>query len=174
MIAAERLVQRQEARADVDGIDAATGLPGRTYWRLALATESSRCARYGRNATVVLASVVGLDGVAREWEDPEIVEAILVRVARLLRAGCRSSDLVARVGDERFGVLLTETPEIPAINMVERVRDRCEHELSRMAPGVHVAFGWASPSATGTLARAVVTAESRLRRDAGRVVDGAQ
>jgi GGDEF domain-containing protein len=91
---------------------------------------------------------------------------VVARIAKLLRSGARASDYVARLDDRRFGILLTETGEIAAINMVERVRDRCERELATLAPGIQVAFGWASPSAAGTLFRAMTTAESRLRREA--------
>lgn len=170
MIVIERPIPDQERRSVPDGFDASTGLPNESFWRLVLSAESSRGVRYGRVATVVLVSVVGLDRVAREI-GPDVVELTVARVAKLLRSGSRASDYVARVGEARFGVLLTETPEIAAINMVERVRDRCERELSRLAPGVHVAFGWASPPGTSTLVRAAVTAEARLRREAARVID---
>ncbi|MGE5272153.1 MAG: GGDEF domain-containing protein [Verrucomicrobiota bacterium] len=165
MIAVETPVDTRGDAPASDGIDAVTGLPCSTFWRLVLGAESSRAVRYGRTATVVYVSLVGFERLVREW-DEDIAAAVLVRISRLLRAGTRSSDYVARVGEDRFGILLTETAEIAAINMVERVRDRCERELSTLAPGARIAFGWASPSPSGTLLRAAVNAERRLRKEA--------
>jgi diguanylate cyclase (GGDEF)-like protein len=169
MIATKPPTQEPPYPAFRDGIDASTGLPGEAFWRLMLSTESARGTRYGRVATVVLVSVVGLDHLAREC-GPDVADVTVTRLAKLLRSGARRSDVVARLGEGRFGVLLTETAEVAAINMVERVRDRCERELSGLRPGVHVAFGWASPHGSGTLLRSATTAEARLRRDAARLV----
>jgi diguanylate cyclase (GGDEF)-like protein len=170
MIATEALTRTQDREgARPDGLDALTGLPGPTFWRLVLAAESSRCARYGRTGTVVLVSVVRLERVARSV-DPDCVATVLVRLARILRSGTRTSDHVARLGETRFAILLTETGEVAAVNVVERVRERCERALSSMAPGVRVAFGWASPSGTGTLLRASASAELRLRRETARIM----
>jgi diguanylate cyclase (GGDEF)-like protein len=169
MIATEPLIRDQKTSTVQDGIDASTGLPGESFWRLVLAAESARCGRYGRAATVVLVAVVGLDHATQAW-GPGVADTIAIKIARLLRSGTRTSDHVARLGDARFGILLTETAEVAAINMVERARDRCEQELSGLAPRVGVAFGWASPSSSGTLLRSAITAEARLRRDAARVL----
>ncbi len=146
--------------------DPVTGLPGPAFWRTVVATESARNARYRRPASVVLAEIVGLAAMVDLWGDDVAAQA-LVAVGRVLQGGCRSSDYVARLDDARFGVLLTETDEVAAINYVERVRERCERRLRTAEQGVRVAFGWASPTGSGTLLVAAGRAETRLRRERG-------
>ena len=144
--------------------DAPSGLAGPIFWRTILAIESARCARYRRPATVVLAELVGLDRLAKRWGDDTALQAV-VTVARVLRACGRTSDYVARLEVARFGMILTETDDVAAINFVERARERCERELRAAAEGVRVAFGWASPSGSSTLLAATDQAETRLHAE---------
>ena len=146
--------------------DEATGIPGPAFWEAALSAESARCARYGRTSTVVLAETVGFDHVAAEW-GRELALRSVVDVVAVLRAGCRGSDYVARLSDDRIGMILTETDEVAAINMIERVRDRCDRAMRARTMGGRVAFGWASPRPPLTLRDSVARAEELLRREAG-------
>jgi len=146
--------------------DEATGIPGPAFWEAALSAESSRCARYHRTSTVVLAEAVGFGDLVREWGHELALRAV-VDVVAVLRAGCRGSDYVARLADDRVGMILTETDEVAAINMIERVRDRCDRAMRARAVGGRVAFGWASPKPPLTLRDSVARAEELLRREAG-------
>ncbi len=145
--------------------DATTGVPGPAFWRTVLAAESARCRRYRCPATVVLAQVVGLDALAR-LRGPEAALLAMADVVAVLRAGCRSSDYVARLRDDRVGMILTETDEIAAINMIERVRDQCDRVLRNPGPGARIAFGWASPTIVTSLANSVGRAADLLREEA--------
>jgi GGDEF domain-containing protein len=79
-----------------------------------------------------------------------------------VRRSSRTSDLCTRIGPSRFGVTLTETDEIAAINFVERVREAGPRSMPKGADGLQFSFGWASPK-QGESADAVVRrAESRL------------
>lgn len=145
--------------------DAPTQLPGPAFWDALLATEAARWARYHRPVTVVLAEVVGLDEVGRAW-GRDVVRQRAAAVGRTLRSDCRASDYLVRLDEARFAVLLTETDEIAAINMVERVRASCERALRGVAGDTWIAFGWASPAAHRGLLGAVRKAEDRLHREA--------
>jgi len=146
--------------------DEATGIPGPAFWEAALSAESARCARYGRTSTVVLAETVGFDNAAREW-GRELALKSVVDVVAVLRDGCRGSDYVARLADDRIAMILTETDEVAAINMIERVRDRCDRAMRARTMGGRVAFGWASPRPPLTLRDAVTRADEVLRLEAG-------
>jgi diguanylate cyclase len=146
--------------------DETTGIPGPAFWEAALSAESARCARYGRTSTVVLAETVGFDHVVSEWGRELALKAV-VDVVAVLKAGCRGSDYVARLADDRIGMILTETDEVAAINMIERVRDRCDRAMRARTMGGRVAFGWASPRPPLTLRDSVARAEELLRREAG-------
>jgi diguanylate cyclase len=146
--------------------DEATGIPGPAFWQAALSAESARCARYRRTSTIVFAEAVSFADLVRQG-GRELALRSVVDVAAVLKAGCRGSDYVARLSDDRIGIILTETDEVAAINMIERVRDRCDRAMRSRAAGGRVAFGWASPRPPLTLRDAVVTAEELLRHEAG-------
>ena len=148
-----------------DWFDESTGLPGPAFWRTVLNAESARSSRYRRPATVVLAEAVGFADIVRSW-GREVALRSVADVVGVLRAGCRASDYVARLADDRVGMILTETDEIAAINMVERVRDKCDRAVSARGVGGRVAFGWASPTSSLSLVDAVAKAEELLRSEA--------
>lgn len=141
--------------------DAQTGTDGPRYWDRLILSESARVQRYKRPATVVLIEIAGLGELGRLW-GPKVVEHTLAAAARILSKEIRPSDHIARIEPLRFGVLLTETSEIAAINFVERARAACDRELDVATEVVGVAFGWASPPEGGDLADAMAIATRRL------------
>jgi diguanylate cyclase (GGDEF)-like protein len=142
--------------------DQLTGTDGPRYWDRMIISEGARVRRYKRAATIVLVEIAGLAGLGRQW-GPDVAERTLFVAARTLSKEIRTSDHIARVEPIRFGILLTETTEIAAINFVERARVACERELRVASEVVAVAFGWASPPPKGDLADAVTIAEKRLQ-----------
>lgn len=141
--------------------DPPTGTDGPRLWDRLIISESARVRRYKRPATVVLVEVVGIEGLARLW-GPRVAEHALAAAARILAKEIRTSDHIARVERLRFGLLLTETTEIAAINFVERARAACERDLQVATEVVNVAFGWASPPKGGDLSDALALAAERL------------
>ena len=131
-------------------------------WHILVEAESARCRRYGRASTLVLVEIVG---VRSRSADTRSAAASIVAAA--LDHESRTSDFVARLADERFGVLLTETGEIAAINFVERMRDAVDGQLQSVAPGARVAVGWAEISTTRDGRRALDHAFGRLLGDVG-------
>ena len=142
--------------------DPVTGVDGPRYWDRIVLSETARVRRYKRPATVVFAEIAKLETLARLW-GPDVAERALVTTARTLGREIRSSDHIARLEGGRFGMLLTETTEIAAINFVERARVACDRQVGAVAlETITVAFGWASPPAKGDLADAVELALRRL------------
>ena len=130
-----------------------------------LAAESSRCARWGRSGTVLLVSVAGLEDVIAQW-GTEMLDRPMEDLARILRAGCRASDFVTRLDANQFGVLLTETDEIAAINVVERLRAKADRDVGARLSQGRVCFGWASPKGKTTLLESIGAAEALLAQEA--------
>ena len=124
--------------------DPLTGLEGPDAWRRTLIAEVARTVRYGRPLTVV---VLELEGITELGEDmgEDVSRHALHEAAQALRREARTSDLVFRIGVTRFGVVLTETDEVAAINFVERVRERMIPRVSMGGAGLRLSFGWASP-----------------------------
>jgi diguanylate cyclase (GGDEF)-like protein len=148
-------------------IDALTDVDGPLLWDRTLERELARVKRYRRPATVAFMELDGLDRVARRW-GLDVAEDALRGCARILQAELRTSDHLARIEPARFGILLTETAEIAAINFIERARLACEHEVRASGEELSIGFGWASPSGEGTLADAVEKAVTRLEAELGR------
>jgi len=141
--------------------DILTGTDGPRFWDRIVLSEQARVSRYHRPVTVAFAEVIGLDGLAGQW-GWDVAERALAACARLLGHEIRSSDHIARLEQSRFGILLTETSEIAAINFVERARTSCERELAAIGNGVAIGFGWASPPDKGDLSDAISLALKRL------------
>ena len=140
--------------------DVLSGTDGPRYWDRIMLSEGARVQRYKHASTVVLVEITGLPRLARCGA--RVAERALVLAARRLAKEVRPSDHCARIDSVRFGVLLTETAEIAAINFVERARAACEKELRITSDFVGVAFGWASPPKGGDLSDAVAIADQRL------------
>ena len=140
--------------------DALTGTDGPRLWDRVISSEVARVNRYGRPATIVLIEFAGLDAHARKW-GVDVSERLFTQLARTLAVELRASDHIARIGRTRFAILLTETDEIAAINIVERARAACEYQLGA-SELVRVAIGWASPSTTTDLRAAIQVAGERL------------
>jgi diguanylate cyclase (GGDEF)-like protein len=141
--------------------DPLTGTDGPHYWDRLIISESARVRRYKRPTTIVFVEIAGLTRLGQLW-GPDVAERTLVSAARTLSQSIRTSDHIARIEPIRFGILLTETAEIAAINFIERARASCERDLRVASEVVGVAFGWASPPQSWDLADAVALANKRL------------
>jgi diguanylate cyclase (GGDEF)-like protein len=141
--------------------DLLTGTDGPRFWDRIVLSEQARVGRYHRPVTVAFAEIVGLDRLAGQW-GWDVAERALAACARRLGREIRSSDHIARLEQARFGLLLTETTEIAAINFVERARASCERELGATGSTVSIGFGWASPPDKGDLSDAIDLALTRL------------
>ncbi len=144
--------------------DPFTGLEGPDLWQRVLVTEVTRAIRYGRSLTVVVAHVEGIPEIDENW-GIDLARHSLREVAQCLRRNSRTSDYCTRIGVARFGVVLTETNEIEAINFVERVRQEAPAMLPRSHDGLQLAFGWASPKAGESPESLVRRADHRLTQE---------
>jgi diguanylate cyclase (GGDEF)-like protein len=147
--------------------DPVTGMDGPRLWDRVISAETARVKRYRRPATVVLVDVVGLAEFADAWGG-DVAERVFIRVARTLAVEVRASDHIARIDRSQFGILLTETDEIDAINFVERARAACEREV-QASDRLRVGMGWAMPSESTDLRGAIGTAAERVASDLRRM-----
>lgn len=153
---------------DVSGIpepagweDALTGLEGPDFWQRVLVAEVARSGRYKRNLTVVVAELEGVLEMSETW-GIEVGRHAIREAAQCLRRTSRTSDYCTRIGLTRFGVILTETDEIAAINYVERVREQGPRMMPRGGEHLRFSFGWASPKGGESPEAVVRRADSRL------------
>jgi hypothetical protein len=109
-------------------------LPGRLEFGVALERESLRSARYGRPASVAIVELIP----ERQNQAIDVwLRSLAGPVSRTLRQSTRMTDLVARMANARFQVLLPETPEAGAGRFAERVSSACQTSID--AAGAPVA-----------------------------------
>lgn len=144
--------------------DPLSGLEGPDFWQRILVAEVARACRYKRALTVVVIEIVGLDLLERTW-GADVARHALREAAQVLRRSSRSSDYCARIDATRFGVVLTETDEIAAINYVERAREEGPRSMPRGGDCIRFTFGWASPKGTEGADSIVRRATDRLLAD---------
>jgi diguanylate cyclase (GGDEF)-like protein len=102
-------------------------------------------------------------------------ERVLRALADALSRNARAADHLARLDASRFGIMLTETGEVEAINYIERVREACDMWLESGAIAMRLSIGWASPGPDSELAAAVLRAHERMsaeQRRKERIVTG--
>ena len=101
--------------------DALTGLFNRRHFLDLAEAEWNRFTRYGNPLTLLMLDVDGLKGI-NETFGHEAGDRALGKVAEICRLGKRGPDLLARVGGEKFALLLPETPLAAARAVAERLR----------------------------------------------------
>jgi diguanylate cyclase (GGDEF)-like protein len=141
--------------------DSLTGLLTLKEWNRIVADEDARVNRYHHPATAVIIELDGFDRLVDSL-GPDAGDRVLPALADALSRNARAADHLARIDTSRFGVLLTETAEVEAINYIERVREACDLWLESGAIALHLSIGWASPGADASLAGAVVRAHERM------------
>jgi diguanylate cyclase (GGDEF)-like protein len=141
--------------------DPLTGLEGPDFWQRILVSEVARSARYRRPLTVVIIELEGVASLGDLWGF-DVARHAVRDAAQCIRRTSRTSDHCSRIGEARFGVVLTETDEIAAINFVERVREAGPRSMPRGSDSLRFSFGWASPKQGESADAVVKRADLRL------------
>jgi diguanylate cyclase (GGDEF)-like protein len=136
-------------------LDPLTGLLNHQAFTRELAIEIDRAARYAHGLSLVFFDVDDFKAVNDTLGHPE-GDAVLRRLARVLRESLRSSDLAGRMGGDEFAACLIESDEETAGRLVSRLVDRIDElvaggELPRgfsISPGV-AHFPTEAPDADG-------------------------
>lgn len=110
----ERLVselyERSEAEAEalaLASLDAVTGLPNRTAFEARLQSLFAEASAHDQPAALMFIGVERLVQI-RDSFGYQVGDEVVRAVAERLRHAVRGSDLVARVGDDTFGLALTQ------------------------------------------------------------------
>ena len=154
----------ERARQGADR-DALTGLPGRKPFLERLEAALAAAPRAGTDACLLLLDLDGLretNGV----HGPESGDAVLVEVAARLTAELGPADVLARLGDDEFALLLTGADlaraEARAEALLARLRQPFEHGGRRFSCGGSI--GIAARSGADGAATLMTDAGAALRR----------
>jgi diguanylate cyclase (GGDEF)-like protein len=134
-------------------------------WERTLGTESERAARFGGSITIVLAEISRLHGLADRLGQG-VADQVVSEVGRQMASETRAADVIAALGESRFGVLLVETDETNAIAYVNRVRAVVDGWLENAGLTLSLSIGWASPPEGAQASAAVDIAQQRMREAA--------
>jgi diguanylate cyclase (GGDEF)-like protein len=126
---AEQVSELQAARdhlARLVSTDVLTDLYTRRWWFELAGTEFSRCRRYDRRFSLM---VIDLDFFKRvnDTFGHDAGDKVLRCFADMLRAECRQSDIIGRLGGEEFALLAPETSLASAQHIAGRIREACRN-----------------------------------------------
>lgn len=85
--------------------DVLTGISNRRFFVDSLEDRVARCQRYGDNCAVLFLDVDNLKAI-NDQHGHAAGDALLVRMAEILKTNIRTTDVVARIGGDEFGMLL--------------------------------------------------------------------
>jgi len=123
-------------------VDPLTGLYNRTFLKKRLLEELSRARRYKNSLSVVAVDVDFFHKINDVFGE-QTGDYILMRIANVILMNTRHTDIVFRVGSNRFIILLPHTDENGAYYEAERIRSAIEqtgffdqnfYELKKLSP----------------------------------------
>jgi diguanylate cyclase (GGDEF)-like protein len=142
---------------DAARTDPLTKLPNRRGFRELLDLELER-ARRGAGQMALLVGDMDHFKEINDRSGQRVGDAALQRVARLLEAGKRVVDGLARVGGEQFALVLPDTDRHGAFAIAERLRCELRDEFAKDAVPVTISFGVASYGEHGETAASLLRA----------------
>jgi diguanylate cyclase (GGDEF)-like protein len=141
---------------DDESTDLLTQLPTFQHFQRRLHDEFTRSRRAGRQVSIVLVDVNNLTAVNKEY-GVRAGDEVLRHVARAADGTRRYNDVVARLGDDEFGVLLLDSGEDGVSAFIARLEERLARESAQaevagrgisLWAGVCTGFATSAPSMT--------------------------
>jgi two-component system cell cycle response regulator len=114
-----RMVQSLEEQATTDGL---TGLVNHRTFQERFSAMLGRADRHGFRVAILLTDIDHFKKVNDTYGHPT-GDAVLKRVAAILKASARKIDIVARYGGEEFALVLEGTDKAGARQLAERIRE---------------------------------------------------
>jgi diguanylate cyclase (GGDEF)-like protein len=167
IIVAERTQKLEEKTRELElqaTHDTLTGLYNRRFADDHLAREVDHCQRHHRRLTVALADI-DLFKQINDLHSHATGDAVLRRVAALLREHGRPTDVLARYGGEEFLICMPNTDLGAARVLCEKLRVAVESTTWAqlgLAAGVTISFGIAEYRGDATADRLLARADVRL------------
>ncbi|MBN2574973.1 MAG: diguanylate cyclase [Deltaproteobacteria bacterium] len=148
-----RMVQSLEEQATTDGL---TGLLNHRTFQERLQVMLGRADRHNFRVAVLLTDIDHFKKVNDTYGHPT-GDAVLRRVAGILKASARKIDIVARYGGEEFALVLEGTDRAGARQLAERIREEVALQTFESGQGVF--------TATLSLGVAVYPDDGRAKQD---------
>ena len=120
-------IQAKHEDEPEQGTDLLTQLPTFAVFQRRIIDAFSRSRRMGKQFSVVLVDVNNLTAVNKEY-GVRAGDEVLRHVAKAVDSTRRYNDVVARLGDDEFGVVLLDCEEQGARAFVDRLEERLSRE----------------------------------------------
>tara|TARA_R100001244_G_scaffold9454_5_gene11488 strand:- start:16013 stop:16534 length:522 start_codon:yes stop_codon:yes gene_type:complete len=140
--------------------DVLTGIANRGLFIESLEDRVARCQRYGDHCAVLFLDVENLQAV-NDAHGLAAGDALLVRLAETLKANIRTTDVVARIGGNEFGLLLDNLDGDEVEDKIEHLSEqlgkaRFAHEGTKIPLGTSIVYCFVGPQDTteGLMSRA--------------------
>lgn len=139
---AQNITQKREYEEHIKYLsyhDSLTGLYNRTYFdeRLKNIHQDN-----SRKYAIIIGDVNGL----KETNDifgHKIGDDLLIAMANILKASCRLSDFVCRIGGDEYAIILPDADDLVAKTVCDRVRELCLNQEDLVMP-LSIALGYSS------------------------------
>ncbi|MDH3258805.1 MAG: sensor domain-containing diguanylate cyclase, partial [Deltaproteobacteria bacterium] len=138
------IFERNEKLKNFDNV---TGLPNHKYFQTRLLTELSRSERFNHKFVIMICEFVhhtSFEEFYMTWRE----DGIIKRLGRVIRKTVREFDVVARIGEHKFGILLPGAEDAKT-SVIPRLKRSIENEIEQVNDGgkgikVDVKFGYAT------------------------------
>ena len=157
----EKKTRELELQATEDEL---TGLHNRRYADDYLANHFEHVKRYKQKFSIALADI-DLFKQINDHHSHATGDEVLKRVAAILRARCRKTDMIARYGGEEFLICFPETDAAQANALCETLRAAIEHDdwsRLKLTMPVTISFGVAQSRPEQSLRDLLDAADLRL------------
>jgi diguanylate cyclase (GGDEF)-like protein len=135
-------VQAKHEEDAEDGTDLLTQLPTFSVFQRRIQDAFGRSRRMGKQFSVILIDVNNLTAVNKEY-GVLAGDEVLRHVAKAVDGTRRYNDVVARLGDDEFGVLLLDCEEQGARGFIDRLEERLSRESAAADVNGRVISLWA-------------------------------
>ncbi len=118
--------------ANTDGL---TGIFNRTYFQNALeAHQEAKRQTPAMDFSLLMIDINGLKP-ANDGHGHLTGDQLIIRVAQLLKAACRSEDIVCRIGGDEFAILCPASRQEQADRLAERIREQVGERPLKLKDG---------------------------------------
>lgn len=129
--------EKWKLRAQTDGL---TGISNRQNFEQQAREEFGKAERFGRQLCIIMVDINDLKTINDSFGH-QAGDAAIVAVAELLRNNVRAFDLVGRYGGDEFIMMLPDTDEEGAAQLIERLYRQAGHPFCpESAGGCSIAF----------------------------------
>jgi diguanylate cyclase (GGDEF)-like protein len=127
--------ERKNARFDF-----LTKIPNRRYFSELFRAEIYRSVRYGHPLSIAYMDIDNFKTV-NDKLGHQTGDNLLKIVSKTIKNNVRSTDIVARLGRDEFVILLIETTENPALELIQKVQNELLRVVKKKAYLVTFSFG---------------------------------